>query len=148
MRSSPPFQSRSHPVLPNCGESLFYYCGACRQYEGLNHFSRMEIILTSKDKTRVCIAAFGPTSVRAIELGHPAYSESIEIIPPEALKRQQKSMNLTKGMRASGKEVPEELVFVRDVAYLAKEGQCTFFAERVGGNVAIYSLGSAGYTFH
>lgn len=118
-----------------------------RQYEGLNHFSRIEILLTSGDKTRVCLAAFGPVSVRAIELGHPTQEYSIEVTPYEALKRQQKSLASAAGLRAAGRDVPEELVYVRDVAYLAKEGQCAFFAERVGSNVAIYSLGARDYTF-
>jgi hypothetical protein len=107
----------------------------------------MEVLLTSEDKSRVCVAAFGPTSVRVIELGHPTQSHSIEVIPYEAFKKQQKSLTMTK-MRSSGREIPDELLYVRDVAYLAKAGQCAFFAESVGSNVAIYSLGAVGYTFN
>ena len=120
---------------------------AHRKYEGLDHFSRMEVLLTSDDKVRVCVAAFGPSSVRVVELGHPTQSHSVEVIPFEAFKKQQKSLNVNK-MRSSGREIPDEMVYVRDVAYLAKAGQCAFFAENVGGNFAIYSLGAVGYTFH
>lgn len=96
----------------------------------------------------MCLAAFGPTGVRAVELGHPTLEHSIEVIPYEAQKRQQKSLTLINTLRAAGKEISDEMVYVRDVTYLAKEGQCAFFAERVGSNVAIYSLGAIGYTFY
>lgn len=118
-----------------------------RQPMGLDHLSRLEVILTSHDMTRVCIVAFGPTSIRAIELGHSTQPHSLEVIPYEALKRQTKSRAMVNTLKMQGKEVFDEIVFVRDVTYLAKAGQCTFFAERVGSNVAIYSVGAAGYAF-
>jgi hypothetical protein len=103
----------------------------------------VEVILPSPDKARVCVLAFGPTSVRAIELGHQTYSYSIEVIPFEAAKKQQKSLQNITAMKAQGREISEDVCFLRDVTYLAKEGQCAYFAERVGSYIGIYSLGAA-----
>ena len=81
-----------------------------------------------------------------MELGGSEPESSIEVIPAEALKRRTKTsivsssiLNLNNTAKEGGEDV-----FVRAVAYLAKTGESAFFAEKVGGTVAIYSLAALG----
>ena len=90
--------------------------------------------------------AFGPTSICAIELGHPTYAHSLEVIPFEAAKKQQKNAQTVAAMKAQGREISEDVCFLRDVTYLAKQGQSAYFAERVGSSFGVYSVGAAGQT--
>jgi hypothetical protein len=98
----------------------------------------LEIVL-SRSKTSVCIVAFGPSCIRATELGG-SYDYSIEVIPPLAIKQRAKSNNSLASV-AAGRELED--IFFRDVTYLAKTAEATFFAERVGNNVTIHTLAAS-----
>lgn len=109
---------------------------------GLDVFSRLEIILT-KGKSSVCLVAFGPTTVRAIELGS-IYERGIEAIPQEAAKRRAKSTQTVAPNHSSGTSRDPDDVFLRDVTFLAKTGESSFFAERIGNGIVIHSLCAIG----
>lgn len=91
------------------------------------------------------MAAFGPACARVVELGGP-YELSAEVVPPEAYKRRLKSANSVAAAAASGREVGPDEVFIRDVTYLAKSGEATYFAERVGSGIMIHALGAIGFS--
>jgi hypothetical protein len=114
---------------------------------GIDAFSRLEVVQTHAfEQNGLCLAAFGPACARVIGLGHE-YEHSIEIIPPEAFKRRQKSMASLSAAAAQGKEwLLEDAAFVRDVTYLAKGGEATYFAERVGNGVMIHHLSAIGFS--
>lgn len=75
-----------------------------------------------------------------IELGGP-YQESAEVVPPEAYKRRLKSAAAAIG----GRDLLPDEVFIRDVTYLAKSGEATYFAERVGSGIMIHALAATGF---
>ena len=105
----------------------------------LDVFTRMEVLVTD-ERRRVCVIAFGPASVRLLELGMA--QNNVEIIPQEASRRRIKA-NTSLNIAMAGRE--GEDFYVRDVNYLAKFGEICFFSERIGNNVAVYALSAMGH---
>lgn len=119
-----------------------------RSAQGLDIFTRLEVLQTYS-KTRLSLLAFGPTSLRAIELGGP-FSNSIEVIPADAYRRRLKSLqassNSLNNAANNGQSAEEQ--FLRDVTYLAKVGEATFFSERVGNSIVLHALRAMGTVGH
>lgn len=114
----------------------------CRRYLGLDVFTRLEILTSPVDRSQIRVVAFGPTGIQAVELGHAWLQHSLEVIPLEALKKQRKSEASLASLRTQGKEIPEDVCFLRDVTFMTKYKEHVFFAERVGSEVTMYVLTS------